>query len=61
MNKILKTFAACFIGLLPVATFAKTSEAEQVRKIIDKLKTSQKYVLSGTTQPITPATWKLTS
>ena len=37
MNKILKTFAACFIGLLPVATFAKTSEAEQVRKIIDKV------------------------
>lgn len=37
MNKILKTFAACFIGLLPVATFAKTSEADQVRKIIDKV------------------------
>ena len=37
MNKILKTLAACAIAILPAATFAKTSEADQVRKMIDKV------------------------
>lgn len=37
MNKFFKTVAVFALGLLPAVTFAKNTEAEEVRKIIDKV------------------------
>lgn len=37
MNKFFKTVAVFALGLLPTVTFAKNTEAEEVRKIIDKV------------------------
>ena len=37
MNKFFKTVAVFALGLLPAVTFAKNTESEEVRKIIDKV------------------------